>query len=87
MTLPSSPNKNRESVEADTFIKINSLAQYFEQNKLGLNADKIHFIWIQTNQQMSSRFSRGPDLFIAEKELEIENVVDFLGVRLNDTLD
>lgn len=48
-------HKNCESLEVDTFIKVNRLPQYFEENKQKLNADKTNFVCIQTHQKKNSK--------------------------------
>lgn len=44
-------HENCESLAVDTFVKVNCLPQYFEENKLKLNVDKPNFICIQTHQK------------------------------------
>ena len=82
-------SKHREidNLEIDSFEKVNSLAQYFAENKLKLNPNKTKFSCFQTNQRKNSKFFREPSLFIGNEQIESAQVVDFLGVKLDGALD
>lgn len=56
---------------------------YFEEHKLTLNAYKYNFICIQKSLK---KIQSTPNPIIIEKEIKIENDVDFSWVRLGDGL-
>lgn len=75
-----------ESLEMESFVNVNYLSQYFSKNQLKLNPSKTGYLCIQTRQRKASPLNKLPELFIEEKQLELQHTADFLGVRLDDTL-
>lgn len=78
--------KESNDLEIEAFCKVNNMAQYFSSNNLKLNASKTNYIHIQTQQRKLANNSLAPSLFIGDEELALQSSADFLGVRMDDTL-
>lgn len=80
-------NKNVKPLEIDTFIKINSLVNYFEDLSLAVNSNKTKFVTIQSSQHRHFSNFNSPNLMIGDEFIEEVEVADFLGVKLDQNLN
>lgn len=75
-------HKNCDELELDTYLKMNTLSQYFAANSLKLNPDKTRLICIQTHQRKLSNTQIG-GLLIGGTEVNVEESANLLGVTLD----
>lgn len=80
-------NNNLHDLEIEAFLKVNILSQYFSGINLKVNNVKTKFMSIQTLQRKRSSFFRSVSMFLDEELLEESEIVDFLGVRVDNTLN
>lgn len=75
---------NKE-LEVDTFVLLNSTAEYFNNIGLCINQKKTEFICFKTNHRISS--VEGTNLYIDDCLLKEVTYTKFLGVIIDDFLN
>jgi len=79
-------NRDFQTLEIESFTKINELAQYFSDNKLSLNPEKTNYILFQTTQRQNRSLDY-PHLAVGETQLQGLESTKFLGVILDHGLN
>jgi hypothetical protein len=79
-------NKCIQSLEVDTFVKLNTLSQFFSDNKLAINAGKTSFVQFQTSQREFHNAHNHIDVILGESEINKSVSANFLGVLVDSHL-
>lgn len=72
-TTLNTKQKSRVALKIEYFMKINNLAQFFSQNDLTLNSDKIKFMTILTLQKQNKVRDLASVFGIGDEELGKQN--------------